>query len=127
MRPQLGQKPSARPGAPSRPRPTGLSHAMQNRRDSGTCGSAITARGRVAQRDPGQLDQAGAEATAAGPTAAAGAPRAGAHRTAARLTGVEATRPTAPVATPDPGRAGPAPGRRAGRAPAGRLRPHSSQ
>src|SRR4051794_34262094 len=37
---QCGQKPSARPGRPSRERPTGLPHLEQKRRSSGTRGSA---------------------------------------------------------------------------------------
>src|SRR4051794_41231558 len=37
---QFGQKPSARPGRPSRDRPTGLPHLAQKRRSSGTCGFA---------------------------------------------------------------------------------------
>src|SRR3954447_21170023 len=39
---QCGQKPSARPGRPSRERPTGLPHLEQNRRSSGTWGSTRT-------------------------------------------------------------------------------------
>jgi hypothetical protein len=38
-----GQKPSARPGRPSRDRPTGDPQLGQNRRSSGTCGSRIIA------------------------------------------------------------------------------------
>src|SRR5260221_13907850 len=41
--PQRGQYPSASPGRPSLPRPTGRSQAPQNRLLSGTCGSARTA------------------------------------------------------------------------------------
>src|SRR5256885_5446977 len=36
---QFGQKPSGRPGRPSRERPTGLPHLAQNRRSSGTWGA----------------------------------------------------------------------------------------
>ena len=41
--PHLRQKPDVRPGAPSRPRPTGSSHRAQKRRFSGTIGLTITA------------------------------------------------------------------------------------
>jgi hypothetical protein len=40
--PQLGQKPAVRPGRSPWLRPTGLSQRVQNRRLSGTLGSAIT-------------------------------------------------------------------------------------
>ncbi len=38
-----GQKPSVRPGEPSRERPTGVPQLGQNRRSSGTCGSTSSA------------------------------------------------------------------------------------
>src|SRR4051812_19343881 len=41
--PSLGQKPSSRPGRPSRPRPTGWPQRLQNRLCSATCGSARSA------------------------------------------------------------------------------------
>src|SRR3954463_12525763 len=41
--PQLRQNPSARPGVPSRERPTGSPHRAQKRRDSATEGAASTA------------------------------------------------------------------------------------
>src|SRR5262249_18317875 len=41
--PQCGQNPSTSPGCPSLPRPTGRSHAPQNRLFSATSGFAITA------------------------------------------------------------------------------------
>ena len=41
--PHLRQKPSVRPGFPSRPRPTGSPQLEQNRLRSGTCGLAMIA------------------------------------------------------------------------------------
>ena len=46
--PHLGQKPSVRPGRPSRERPTGAPQLGQNRRSSGTFGFISTAAGSTA-------------------------------------------------------------------------------
>ena len=70
----FGQKPSVRPGLPSRARPTGAPHDEQKRFSSGTAGSASTTDCGVGDRRGRHVGDAGAEVL----HAAAGGRRAGA-------------------------------------------------
>ena len=80
--PQCRQNPSVRPGRPFTDWPTRCPQFPQNRRLSGTRGSARIAVRRVAGRDRRHLHQPGAERAARGPAAAA--PRAAGAAPAAR-------------------------------------------